>query len=138
MTILDTNVISALMNDPPAERVVAWLNGEPENSLWMNSITILEIEFGLRVLPAGKRRAGLGQRFERMVEEMDRRVAVFDEDAARMTADLMATRQKKGRVGDLRDSMIAGIVLARHARLATRNVTHFGDIDATLVNPWAL
>ena len=45
-------------------------------------------------------------------------------------------RQKKGRVGDVSYTMIAGIVLAHHASLATRNVTHFSDIQATVVNPW--
>jgi predicted nucleic acid-binding protein len=33
--------------------------------------------------------------------------------------------------------MMAGIVLARHASLATRNVSHFADIRATVINPWA-
>jgi toxin FitB len=137
MTILDTNVVSALMNDPPDERVVAWLNRQPESSIWMNSVTILAVEFGLQLMPAGKRRTGLAQRFERILEEMDRRIAVFDESAARTTANLMAMRQKKGRVGDLRDTMIAGIVVAHHASLATRNVAHFVDIPATVVNPWS-
>ncbi len=136
MTILDTNVVSALMNDPADECVVAWLNREPESSVWMNSVTIFEIEFGLRLLPDGKRRAGLARRFEHILEEMDRRIAVFDEDAARMTAELMASRQKKGRPGDLRDTMIAGIVLARHATLATRNTAHFADLSRQVVDPW--
>jgi predicted nucleic acid-binding protein len=48
----------------------------------------------------------------------------------------MASRQRLGRSRDLRDTMIAGIVLARHASLATRNVTHFSDIGATIINPW--
>jgi predicted nucleic acid-binding protein len=51
-------------------------------------------------------------------------------------ANLTAHRQKKRRAGEVRDTMIAGIVLARHASLATRNVTHFADISATVVNPW--
>jgi len=42
--------------------------------------------------------------------------------------DLMASRHKKGRPGELRDMMIAGIVLAQHAALATRNTAHFDDI----------
>jgi predicted nucleic acid-binding protein len=47
----------------------------------------------------------------------------------------MAARHKRGQPGDLRDTMIAGIVLARHATLATRNTSHFDDISA-VVNPW--
>jgi len=137
MTILDTNVVSALMNDSPDEQVVSWLNRQAESSIWMSSITIFEIEFGLQIMPAGRRRTALAHRFAHTLGEMERRIAVFDEDAARETASLMAMRQKKGLVRDLRDSMIAGIVLSRHASLATRNLTHFADIAAAVVNPWA-
>lgn len=49
---------------------------------------------------------------------------------------VMASRQEKGRPGDLRDTMIAGIVLARHATLATRNITHFEDLSVPVINPW--
>jgi toxin FitB len=48
----------------------------------------------------------------------------------------MASRQNKGRTIDLRDTMIAGIVLARQAGIATRNTDHFSDISATVINPW--
>ena len=87
-------------------------------------------------MPAGKRRTGLSQVFEIILKEMNGRIAVFDEDAARATASLMASRQKRGRVGELRDTMIAGIVIARHATLATRNAAHFGDMPAAVVDPW--
>jgi predicted nucleic acid-binding protein len=136
LIILDSNVISALMNDPADEKVVAWVERQPRTSLWTTSFTVLEIQLGLESMPAGKRRTRLSQVFELILEEMDSRIAVFDEEAARVTASLMASRQRKGRVRDLRDSMIAGVVLARNASLATRNTAHFSDIPATVVNPW--
>jgi len=124
------------MNDPPDEKVVSWIDLQPELSIWTTSVTILEVHFGLAIMPAGKRRTALVQKFERIIDEMGRRIAGLDEEAARITADLMAARQKQGRVGEFRDSMIAGIVLSRRASLATRNVTHFSVISATIVNPW--
>jgi predicted nucleic acid-binding protein len=136
VTILDTNVISAVMNDPPDDKVIAWLDRQVPSSIWTTSITILEIQTGLQVMPAGKKQAKLSQVFEEILGGMDHRIAVFDEDAARLAANLATVRQKKGRVGEMRDTMIAGIVLAHHATLATRNVTHFSDIQATVVNPW--
>jgi hypothetical protein len=51
-------------------------------------------------------------------------------------ADLMASRKRTGRTGDLRDTMIAGIALASRASLATRNVRHFADVGLPVVNPW--
>jgi predicted nucleic acid-binding protein len=32
--------------------------------------------------------------------------------------------------------MIAGIVLACHATLATRNASHFDDLSIPVINPW--
>jgi predicted nucleic acid-binding protein len=49
----------------------------------------------------------------------------------------MASRHSKGRPGELRDTMIAGIALAQHAALATRNTANFDDVPVTLINPWA-
>jgi toxin FitB len=134
--ILDTNVLSALMRDAPDHSVASWMDRQPQSSIWTNSITILEIQTGLQVMPAGKKRVSLSEDFERLLDRIDHRIAAFDEPAARFAAELTGLRQKKGRVGDLRDTMIAGIVLSHHASLATRNVTHFADISATVINPW--
>lgn len=136
MIILDTNVVSALMNDPVDDKVASWLNRQPQTSIWTTAVTILEIDFGLKIMPMGRKREGLTHLFESIMAEMGHRVSAFDHDAAHLAADLMASRRKKGEVMDLRDTMIAGIVLAHHATLATRNLGHFSDIPATVVNPW--
>jgi toxin FitB len=137
MTILDTNVISALMNDPPDLRIVAWLDGQAQTSIWTTFITVLEIRTGLQIMAAGRKQSKLSEVLESFLNDIEHRVAVFDEEAASMAADLSASRRKAGRPGELRDTMIAGIVLARHATFATRNVSHFSDISANVVDPWA-
>lgn len=138
MIILDTNVLSALMRLPADKKVVEWLDKQPRTSIWTTSITILEIRYGLQILPVGKRRSALIQIFERvLVDEIESRVAPFDTVAAQHAGDLMAVRHRKGRPGELRDTMIAGIVLASHARLATRNTSHFEDLSVPIVNPWS-
>jgi hypothetical protein len=134
--VLDTNVLSALMRQTPDRQVIAWLDRQPRISIWTTSVSVFEVRFGLRIMPAGKRRTLLVQAFEAMLEKLGGRVAPFDDAAAREAGDLMASRHKKGRPVDLRDTMIAGIVLARHATLATRNTAHFEDIAAAVVNPW--
>jgi len=67
---------------------------------------------------------------------MNRQIAPFDAEAAQRASILIATRKLKGRPRELRDTMIAGIVLAQYATLATRNVSHFDDISARLIDPW--
>ena len=136
MIILDTNVVSALMNDPPEPSVVGWVDQQARTSIWTTSVTVFEIQAALGTMPVGKRQAALSQVFDRIMDRIDHRVATLDEEAACLAANLAAIRQRKGRSGELRDTMIAGIVLARHASLATRNVTHFADIGARVINPW--
>src|ERR1700730_12480033 len=137
MIILDTNVLSALMRDVPAENVVVWLDRQPRSSLWITSVTVFEVQLGMQILAAGKRRRLLTEAFGELLNRIGQRIAPFDAAAAGHASDLMADRHKKGRPGDLRDTMIAGIVLAQHATLATRNTAHFDDISVPLINPWS-
>jgi predicted nucleic acid-binding protein len=136
--ILDTNVLSALMRQAPDQSVVDWLDQQPRTSIWTTSVTVFEIAFGLQILAVGKRRTLLVEAFEELLARMGQRIATFDIAAARQASDLMAARHRKGRPGDFRDTMIAGIVLAQHATLATRNTTHFEDASIPLVNPWTI
>jgi predicted nucleic acid-binding protein len=138
MIILDTNVLAALMRTVPEVSVVAWLDRQPAESVWITSITLFEARFGLESLPAGRRRQALEAAFARMLkDDLENRVLDFDRAAAIEAASLAATRQKNGRSVDMRDTQIAGIVLARRATLATRNVRHFGDLNISVVDPWA-
>ena len=136
MIVLDTNVLSALMRHPADQKVIDWLDKQPRTSIWTTAITILEIRFGLQILRIGKRRTTLMQAFERLLEKIENRVAPFDTVAAQEAGDLMSMHHKERRPGELRDAMIAGIVLASHATLATRNTPHFKDLSVPVINPW--
>jgi predicted nucleic acid-binding protein len=137
MIILDTSVISALMRPSPDSDVIHWLNKQPRPSIWTTSVTIFEIEFGLRTMPAGKRQATMAASFQSWLQNIIQgRIVNYDSAAAACAAELAAARQKRGRPGELRDTMIAGIAVASHATLATRNVRHFEDIAVPVVNPW--
>ena len=138
MIILDTNVLSALMRQVPDQNVVAWLDRQPRTSVWTTSVTVFEVRFGLQILAAGKRRTLLTEAFEELLARLGQRVVAFDVAAAGQASDLMAARHKKGRPGDLRDTMIAAIAFAQHATLATRNTAHFEDAAIPIVNPWAI
>jgi toxin FitB len=138
MIILDTNVLGALMRTVPDAPVVAWLDRQPAESVWITSITLFEARFGLALLPSGRRRQTLEAAFARLLkEDLENRVLDFDSAAATEAASLAAARQKSGRPVDLRDTQIAGIALARRATLATRNVRHFADLKISIVDPWA-
>jgi len=137
MIVLDTNVLSALMRQTPAAPVVAWLDRQPAESVWITSITLFEARLGLALLPKGRRRQTLEAAFARLLEDdLENRILDFDSAAATEAALLAAQRQKTGRPVDMRDTQIAGIALARRATLATRNVRHFQDLNVPVVDPW--
>lgn len=125
------------MRSVPDATVVRWLDRQPAESVWITSITLFEARFGLALLRSGRRRQRLESEFDRLLrEDLENRVLDFDAGAATEAAVLAAARQKSGRSVDMRDTQIAGIALARHATLATRNVRHFADLEISIVDPW--
>jgi len=137
MIVLDTNVLSALMRTNPEMVVVAWLDRQPADSVWLTSITVFEARFGLALLPKGRRRSGLERAFDRVLtDDLSNRILVLDELAAATAAQLAADRQRSGRPVDLRDTLIAGIAQSRRATIATRNARHFEGLDVPVVDPW--
>ena|ERR1700736_3930598 len=137
MIILDTDVISALMRSQPEQPVVQWLDTQPQSSVWISAITVMEVRYGLEIMPTGHRREAMTKSFELLVDDkIERRIAPFDNEAAQQAAELMAARKVRGRPGDVKDTMIAGIALATHATIATRNTSHFADLSVPVINPW--
>jgi toxin FitB len=137
MILLDTNVLSELMREVPHPAVLAWLDRQPSSSVWISTVTLLEIQFGLFRMPEGKRRDRMIRELEIMLhEEIEERYAPFDKAAAGQAAFLMALLEGKGRPIEFRDAMIAGTVLSANAVFATRSVSHFRGLGLNLVNPW--
>lgn len=138
MILLDTNVISALMQKRADPVVVAWLDAQPPESIWTTSVTVFEIRFGLELLASGRRRRLLEDAFNRMLEEdFEGRVVPFDEAAAQLAARIAAEGRRAGRGIEIRDVQIAGIAAARKGTIATRNTRHFEGLGPELIDPWS-
>jgi len=136
--LLDTNVLSALMQRDPDAAIIAWLDGMPPESVWTTSVTVFEVRFGLELLAAGRRRQRLEEAFAKALEEdFEGRVLSFDQAAAGFAALIAAKQRRAGRPVEIRDVQIAGIAAARKATLATRNVRHFEGLGLAVVDPWA-
>ena len=139
MILLDTNVISALMQREADRVVVTWLDAQPPESIWTTSVTIFEVRFGLEILASGRRRRLLEEAFGKMLEEdFEGRIVPFDEAAAQFAGRIAAERRRTGRSIEIRDVQIAGIAGARKATIATRNVRHFQELGLELIDPWSV
>ncbi len=137
MIVLDTNVVSELMRPVPSDSVLHWLNAQAPDELWLNSVVLSELLFGLARLPAGSRKRQLTDAFANMLsEDFAGRVLPFDVEAAVIYAELAAGREASGRPVAMADAQIAAICLAQGATLATRNLKHFEGLGLGLVNPW--
>ena len=137
MILLDTNVVSEVMRPKPSGNVLNWLNRHNDGDLFISSITIAEICYGLRILPTGQRRQLLQVRFEQFVSEgFACNIIDFNEPAARAYAEIMGMRKEKGRPMSLPDGQIAAIAQINHLALATRNITDFEGCGIKLINPF--
>lgn len=137
MTLLDTNVVSAIMAPSPPREVLDWLGRQQTSSLYISTITIAEIGYGIAVLPTGKRRQDLQNRFERFIGQgFEQRILGFDESAARLYGGIMGHRKGLGRPLSSFDGQIASIAQAHHQEIATRNLRDFEHCGIDLVNPF--
>ncbi|MDU9049154.1 MAG: type II toxin-antitoxin system VapC family toxin [Candidatus Electrothrix sp. Rat3] len=137
MILLDTNIISEVMRRKPSDRVLGWLNLRNKEELFVSSITIAEICYGLRILPVGQRKKQLETHFEQFIAQgFTGRIIGFDESAARVYAEIMGLRKEKGRPMSLPDGQIAAVARSNNLALATRNIRDFGHCEIELINPF--
>ncbi len=139
MILLDTNILSELMKSTPDKAVLEWIDTHPESEFYISSITKAEIELGVALLPAGKRKTNLARASELMFAEFPERCLSFDAAAASQYAVVVADRTRIGRPISVEDAQIAAIALASGMTLATRNTGDFDFMDElTVINPWML
>lgn len=139
MILTDTNVISEVMKVSPSLRVIEWLNKQDSNALYVSTITIGEIEYGLRILPDGRRRLELKESFERFISvAFAQRILSFDEPAARSYGDVMGLRRELGRPISVPDGQIAAIARSGGLSVATRNTSDFEECGVDLINPFTM
>ncbi len=137
MIVLDTNVLSETLRPSPSDRVMRWLAAQEPLAVYVTTITLAEVLYGIEVLPAGKRRSRLGAAVGKILaEEFAGRILPFDEDAARLFPQIVAGPEAAGRPVSQFDAMIAAIARSRRAALATRNTDDFDLCGVRIVNPW--
>ena len=137
MIVLDTNVISEPQRKTPDTQVVEWLDEQPLETLFLTSITLAELRFGITSLPAGKRKDGMLDNLEhRVLPLFTGRVLSFDVAASESYAALMAKAQAAGLSISTADGYIAAIATANKMIVATRDVSPFEAAGLRVINPW--
>ena len=136
MIVLDTNVSEAMKPEPnPA--VLAWLNDQAAEPLYISSVTLAELLFGIQALPRGRRRDQLDGTLNALLELFRDRVLSFDTEAARCYAELAVAARNGGRGFPTPDGYIAAIAASRGFIVASRDTAHFEAAGAAVINPWS-
>lgn len=136
MIVLDTNVVSDAMRPEPDATVIAWLNEQAAQTLYLSSVTLAELLFGIRALPAGKRKNMLDRALTELLELFKGRVLPFDTDAARRYADLAVTARNNGRGFPTPDGYIAAVAASRGFIVASRDTSPYEAAGVKVINPW--
>ncbi len=137
MILLDTNVVSEAMKPEPDAAVRAWLNDQAAETLYLSSITLAELLFGIQALPAGKRKNMLDRALNELLALFKDRVLPFDTDAARHYADLAVMARTDGRGFPTPDGYIAAVAVSRGFIVASRDTSPYEAAGLTVINPWA-
>jgi toxin FitB len=137
MILIDTNVISELWKAEPNLDVLAWVDAQTVETLYLSAITVAELRFGLATMPEGKRRTIYQERLENEVlPTFTGRVLPFDLDASQAYADLMARAKAEGKAIGKADGYLAATASACGLMVATRDISPFEAAGLKIVNPW--
>ena len=136
MIVLDTNVISEAMKAQPNPVVLAWLNDQSAETLYLSSVTLAELLFGVEALPAGRRKNKLAQTLDELAGLFKDRILPFDANAARHYAKLAVIARNAGRGFPRPDGYIAAIAASCGFIVASRDTSAYLAANLTVINPW--
>jgi len=135
--LLDTNVLSELRRSRPDQRVTAWIEAQPLDDLYVSTVTLAEIRFGIETLPDQIRRAELETWLAGKVRPMfTHRVLEITEGIMLRWRLLVEEGRQRGHTYSQPDLIIAATALEHGLTLVTRNVTDFAGLGVKLLNPW--
>jgi len=135
--LLDTNVISESLKPLADPAATAWLDRQPQESLYLCAPVLMEVLFGIALLPDGKRKAALGSATQHLLANYfaDRFLA-FGREAATVYASLASRAAARGAIISVADGQIAAIAAAHGFTVATRDIAPFLAAGVPIVNPW--
>jgi predicted nucleic acid-binding protein len=135
--LLDTNVISEALRPSPEARVIAWMDAQPLETLFLPAITVAELRFGIAMLAEGRRRRDLHESFEqRVLPLFAGRVLPFDLAASASYAKLMSRARAAGVAIGRADGWIAATAAANGMMVATRDTVPFQAAGVPVIDPW--
>jgi predicted nucleic acid-binding protein len=124
------------MKPQPHPAVRAWLNEQAAETLYLSSVTLAELLYGIAALPAGKRKNLLKRTLDGLMALFGQRVLPFDMEAAHHYAELAVATRAAGRGFPTPDGYIAATAASRGFAVASRDSSPFEAVGLQTINPW--
>jgi toxin FitB len=135
--LLDTNVISEPLRMNGDPKVVAWIDAQVLETLYLSTISLAELRYGIAALADGKRKESLRASLDQRVLPMfDSRILAFDVESSDAYAVLRVRARVTGKGIGTADAYIAAIAAARGFTVATRDTSPFQAAGVPVINPW--
>lgn len=135
--LLDTCLISELVKKDPNPAVVAWLDEQDEQKLFLSVLNLGELQKGISKLPESPRKSELQAWIALdLVERFDGRIIEVDLETALCWGRLQGEAEQTGVKLPVMDSLIAATAAAHGLVVVTRNVRDIERCGATVCNPW--
>lgn len=135
--LLDTCVISELIKVQQNQTVIDWINSCTEDSLFLSSLTIGEIQKGISKLSTSKKKNTLQNWLDKnLFARFNRRILPIDSLVAQKWGEILAVSKKNGFKLPAIDSLIAATAIVNNLTLVTRNTKDMVQSGVSLYNPW--
>lgn len=135
--LLDTNILSELRRPKPERKVVAFVEAQPLERLYVSSVSFAEIRFGIERVADTGRRAALSDWLTHKVRPMfEQRVLAVTEDVMFKWRLLVEEGRKAGHTFSQPDLIIAATALQHGLTVVSRDDSEYVRAGATVYNPW--
>lgn len=139
MILLDTNVVSEPLRASGDAGVLSWIDAQMIETLYLSTISLAELRYGVAALPKGKRRDTLHHSLEQHILPLfNGRILSFDAAASEAYATLRSCAKAQGKAIASADGYIAATAVAHGLMVATRDVAPFEAAGLTVINPWSM
>ena len=135
--LLDTCVISELIKPKPSSKVTKWLRSCQDETLFLSSLTIGEIQKGISKLPNSQKRINLQAWIDgELIRRFDKRILGIDIKVAQKWGEIQALSEMAGTKMPVIDSLIASIGIVYDMTVVTRDTGGMKKSGVRLFNPW--
>ncbi len=136
MIILDTNIVSEALKPGRHPAVIAWLDEQSAETLYITATSLAELFTGIAVMPDGKRKTAISAALDSLISRLfDARILPFDHDAAMAYSQLLSGARAQGKAVSMPDGQIGAIASVHNFKVATRDVAPFQALGVPVIDP---